>query len=255
MARGNSRAQSELPSGYEATDEDIRQLDYEKTGRERAAKYLQNFEKESGYRSFGKVNVGDGQVGNGIIKDGVLFLRDEDIAKIVEENVGDSKAAQDMIGEGGGEQPFSLFVGENNVLNRDTAEADAFAKAGYSKYNHELTTSPYDLPDGKDSEVIDFEAGERRTWDDPGSDASGSIGIGDPSSDEYKFHAAYERVAGMPVDLASVEKLAFAVGRIAESAREAYEEKLSENYDWEEYASEDNRDYDDDRDYDDRGDD
>jgi len=238
MARGNSKAQSELPSGVEATKEDIRRLNYEKDGRERASKYLQNFEKESGYKSIGNVNVGDGEVGNGIIKNGVLFLRDEDIAKIVKENVLDSKAVKDMIGEGGGLQPFTLFVGENNKLNLDTDEAKAFNKASYTNYNHELETSPYDLPDGSEWEVTDFDAGSSRTWEDPGEDASGSISIGDPSTDDFKFHAAYERVAKMPVDFASVEKLTAAIDVISERGRSSYEEKLAENYDWSEHEQE-----------------
>jgi len=125
MARGANKregraARSELPSGVEATRADIGALQAEKLYADRRVAYAEKFEEKSEFKSFGKVNAGDGQVGNGIIKNGTLFLRDEDIDEIVASNFGESDVLQELIRDGGGSQPFALFVGENNLVDPRT---------------------------------------------------------------------------------------------------------------------------------------
>jgi hypothetical protein len=237
MARGNSRAQSELPSGVEATREDIRTLDREQADVKRAEAYANDFEKKSEYKSFGKVNIGDGQTGNGIIKDGKLHLREEDIDEIVQANFGESSVVQDLINDGGGQQPFALFAGENNQVDaRTSPEAKAFSGSTSLIYNNEMGASPVYLPSGDDYDVDDFDPGESRTWEDPGSDASGSISIGDTDVNERFLQVAYEKASGLTVDRESVRKLAVAIMvECDKSARSVEEDKASDGDFWENY--------------------
>ncbi len=240
MARGANKregraARSELPSGVEATRADIARYDYERSEEKRAEAYANDFEKKSEYKSFGKVNIGDGQVGNGIIKDGKLHLRDEDIDEIVAVNFGDSSVLSDLINDGGGSQPFALFVGENNML-KDSPEEREFSKTTSLSLNNEMGSSPIDLPDANDYEVDDFDPGEPRTWEDPGYGASGSINIGDTDVNERFLRVAYEKVGGLPVDRDSIRRLAVAIMVEGDKAARSVEEDKSSSEDfWEDY--------------------
>lgn len=209
-----------------------------------------NFDKDAGYISLGKVNFGDGVEGNGIVKDGVFFLRKEDIKTIVDEVFGeDNDVLKDLIRDGGGTQPFILFAGENNrVDGKSSPGAEEFWKKSNFGFNNEMANSPIDLPDANDREVVDFEPGEKRTWEDPGSSASGSIGIGRTDVSFSQLQGAYEKVTGLPVDRESMIKLAIALERRGNDAAESVEESLSEDFDWDDYERTDNRDYDNDRD-------
>lgn len=255
MARGANKregraARSELPSGVEATAKDISRIRGELLLRKAAEEYAANFEKKAEYKSFGKVNIGDGVVGNGIIENGELVLREEDIDKIIEENFGkDTKGIESLIDDGGGEQPFALFVGDNNRVKKDSSpEALDYWNKSSTPFNQELGASPVELPDGSDFEVEDFEPGERRTWDDPGSDASGTLTIGRTDVPSAVLQVAYEKVAGMPVNRDSIIELAVALDNKINTAARFYEARKSENFDWEEYGSKDDRDYEEDYD-------
>ena len=253
MARGSNKrdgraARSELPSGVEATNEDIGEFLLD-GGRDR---FKANFDKDSGFTSIGKVNFGDGVEGNGIIKNGVFSLRDEDIERIVIEafgDDGDDTALKTIIGDGGGTQPLALFVGKNNIVDADSSpEAAEFSKKSAFAFNNEMRNSPIELPDATNYEVVDFEAGERQTRDDPGYDASGSLDIGRADISFTHLQAAYEKVTGLPVDRKSMVRLANALDERANKVAESVEERLSENFDWEDYGSDGNRDYEEDYD-------
>lgn len=241
MARGSNKregraARSELPSGVEATRADIGALQAEKLYADRRAAYAEKFEEKSEFKSFGKVNAGDGQVGNGIIKNGTLFLRDEDIDEIVASNFGESDVLQELIRDGGGSQPFALFVGENNLVDpRTSPEAQAFSRKTALLYNNEMGSSPIELPDADDYDVDDFEPGEPRTWEDPGSSAYGTLAIGDSDADSNLLRVAYEKVSGVPVDVDSVRRLSAAITNKLDKAARAVEEDKSESFDWDEY--------------------
>lgn len=257
MARGANKregraARSELPSGVEATEKDIKSLKSDIVLSQSRDAFKANFDKDSGYKSVGKVNFGDGVAGNGIIENGVFRLRDEDIERIVIEafgDDGDDEALKSIIKDGGGTQPLALFVGENNIVDKDSSpEAAEFSKKSVFAFNNEMQNSPIDLPDATNYEVVDFEAGERQTRDDPGYDASGSLDIGRADIDFTHLQASYERLTGLPVDRDSMIDLANALDKRANKAAESVEERLSENFDWEDYGSDGNRDYEEDYD-------
>jgi hypothetical protein len=255
MARGANKrdgrvARSELPSGVEATEKDISRLVGQITIRKMAEEYAANFEKKAEYKSFGKVNIGDGVVGNGIIENGQLVLRDEDIDKIIEENFGkDTKTIESLIGDGGGEQPFALFAGDNNKVDKNSSpEALDYWNKSSTALNHEIGVSPVELPSGDDFEVEDFSPRERRTWDDPGADASGSLTIGRADVPSHLLQVAYEKIAGMPVNRDSIIELAIALDNKINKAARIYEENKSESFDWDEYGRGDDRDYEEDYD-------
>lgn len=241
MARGSNKrdgraARSELPSGVEATRADIGKLQTEKLYADRRAAYAAKFEEKSEFKSLGKVNVGDGQVGNGIIKDGTLFLRDEDIDEIVDSNFGESDVLQELIRDGGGSQPFALFVGESNLVDpRTNPESQEFSRKTVLMYNNEMGSSPIELPDADDYDVVDFEPGEPRTWEDPGSAPYGNVAIGDSDADFNLLRVAYEKVSGIPVDVDSVRRLSAAITNKLDKAARAVEENKSESFDWDEY--------------------
>ena len=204
----------------------------------RTQAYAQNFETRSEYQTLGKVNIGDGQVGNGIIKDGKLHLREEDIEKIVSENlpVYGGKNKFNAVKEGGGEQPLSLFVGDNNKVNKDGSDEEkAFYKKTAHSFNNEMGTSPLELPSPDDYEVVDFEPGEADTWDEPGYGASGSISVGDADAPDYLFRVAYEKASGLEVDRESIRKLALRLKIRGDEIARDYEEDKSLDFDWEEY--------------------
>jgi hypothetical protein len=98
--------------------------------------YKANWNEKTEYKPK-DIKFGDGQIGNGLIKDGKLFLREEDIKKIVAENQGEgsftgSKKLQSAIFDNEGFKMYGLdlFVGENNKGNegfkQDTLYTDAF---------------------------------------------------------------------------------------------------------------------------------
>lgn len=242
MARGSNKregraARSELPSGVEASREEISRYQYGIDEEKRTGAYAKDFEAKSEYKSFGKLNIGDGQVGNGIIKDGKLHLREEDIDEIVKSNFGDSDVLQELINDGGGSQPFALFTGENNLVDpRTSPEAQAFSRKTTLIYNNEMGSSPIDLPDAGDYDVDDFDPGESRTWEDPGYGASGSINIGDTDVDARLLQVAYEKASGLPVDRESIKQLAIAIMvNCDKAARSVEEDKASSEDFWENY--------------------
>lgn len=255
MARGANKrdgrvARSELPSGVEATASDIASLRADSLFSQSRDEYKANFDKDSGFKSIGKVNFGDGVEGNGIIENGVFSLRDEDIERIVIEAFGDDdEGLKSIIRDGGGTQPLALFVGKNNIVDKDSSpEAAEFAKKSTFAFNNEMQNSPIELPDATNYEVVDFEPGERQTRDDPGYDASGSLDIGRADISFTHLQAAYEKVTGLPVDRNSMIRLANALDERANKVAESVEERLSENFDWEDYGSDGNRDYEEDYD-------
>jgi len=246
MARGSNKregraARSELPSGVEATGEDIGRLNTEKVFFERRQAYAAKFEEKSEFKSFGKVNAGDGQVGNGIVKNGTLFLRDEDIDAIVEANFGDGpmngfSGLEELIRDGGGSQPFAPFTGDNNLVDpRTSPEAQAFSRKTTLIYNNEMGSSPVDLPSADDYDVVDFEPGEADTRDEPGYGASGSLALNDSDADYNLLRVAYEKVSGMPVDVESMRSLSAAITNRLDKAVRSVEDQRSRNFDWDEY--------------------
>jgi hypothetical protein len=246
MARGsNSRdgrsARSELPSGVEATRADINRLNNETNRQRSILAFERDFEAKSQYKSLGKVNAGDGEVGNGVIKDGVLFFRDEDIEKIVDENFGTPSQVAELITDGGGEVPFSMFPGDNNLVNKNAGEAEAaFDKSTVFVFNNEMGISPIDLPNGDDYEIDDYEPGESSTRDDPGTSSSGRVYINDGDANEDFLRVAYEKVSGASVDKASLGRLRGAIlVRINEGKKEVEERKESSEDFWRDYEDRD----------------
>lgn len=235
MARGNSKAQSELPSGFEASRNDIETMKREASRAKTLQEYSDNWTERTGFKSFGKVNAGDGEVGNGIIKDGVLHLRDEDIKDIVAANSQSEEVSESIRNGGASElEYFTPFTGKNNV---------AEGTGSYFGMSHELTTESVDLPDANDFEVEDFDGGSSRTWEDPGEDASGSISIGRSTVDARRLQIDYEKVSGMPVDRESMVRLSKALEKEYDSNCSSIEEDISSDYDWSEYAANHRSDY------------
>jgi len=255
MARGNTKregraARSELPSGVEATQKDVQALAGQVARQKDTERYAANFEKWAEYSSFGKVNFGDGQVGNGIIENGVLVLRDEDIEKIVSENFGDGhQQVLGLIEDGGGEQPFALFVGDNNKIdNTSSTEQAEYFKKSATLFNNELGSSPIELPSGDDYEITDFQPRERETRDYPGADAQGTITIGRGETPSNRLQVAYEKVTGLRVSLDSMLELAIALDNKIDQAARFFEDKKESNFDWDDYGDTDDRDHEEDYD-------
>lgn len=252
MARGNSRAQSELPSGYEASRDDVRRLEGETYATTTALKYSEKWDKTSNLKVSAKgFKFGDGEVGNGIIKDGELHLRDEDIEDIVESNF-EYSMVKELIGEGGGEETnyFAPFTGKNNVADKDEKEL--------ANFNVEITSNAHDYPDGNDLEVTDFEPGAEATrptyssGGEPGYSASGSLSIGDGSSAPKWIQVDYDNVmkrAAAPgerpitLERASAKRLADAIERRINEAGAGYAESAAEDFDFDEYESDRRSDY------------
>lgn len=251
MARGSNKrdgraARSELPSGVESTKSDINRLKADTLNLE----YRNGWDKTAKVKTAGEgLKVGDGQVGNGIIKDGKLHLRDEDIKSIVESNF-DPSASLDII-DNGGQSIFEFYplTGDSNVLedndpNRNETNGYTFA----------MNTWAFDLPSGDDYSVEDFEGGERGDRYSPGESASGTIVLEESAElDAEYLRIDYEKATKMPVEAESMERLATAIQKHLNKIVERYEERKSENYDWEDYGesqSYDPDDYDRDRDYD-----
>jgi hypothetical protein len=114
MARGNSRAQSELPSGAEANIRDYAQQGFR-------TKYGNNWDKmaavgprERASLDAQKPLVGNGQVGNGSMKNGQLHFNDEDVKALVLSMVGPDDEIRDVIElkSGNTSLPFPLIDGE-----------------------------------------------------------------------------------------------------------------------------------------------
>lgn len=122
MARGNSRAQSELPSGFEASKEDIRAYGIaERKERDRQA--LQRTASR----------IGNGVVGNGTFKDGKLTLSQEDIKYLVENMIGPKNEIADLYDEGRVVN-YRFVVEKNESLPfypENTDKLDANDMAGY----------------------------------------------------------------------------------------------------------------------------
>ena len=234
MARGNTKregraARSELPSGVEATKSEIAKMSNDSLN----LKYRNNWDGNTKPQTAGGgLKVGDGQVGNGIIKDGKLHLRDEDIKSIVEKNF-DAEACFDIIDNGGaGNLAFTPLTGDSNVLPKGHPDED---KA--SGYTYEMGTWAFDLPSGDDFSVEDFEGGERATRDNPGESASGTIILDDDADvDADYLRIDYEKSTNMPVERESMERLATAIDKHLKDIVKKYEVRKSENYDWDDYG-------------------
>ena len=236
MARGNTKregraARSELPSGVEATRDDIRALGTEIKNAEMRKKYAETFKtnKDVEYQeSKTGFKFGDGVVGNGIIKNGELHLRDEDIKDIVESNflAGDQRGiVEESIDNGGGIfYYFAPFTGKGNEGSE--------TMNGYSvAYN----THAIDLPDGNDTEVTDFKRGEPRTYEEPGSPSYGSLSIPDSDVSSKVLKVEYEQVTGIPMENSSAVRLAKAITKAIDKIGAGFAERKSEEYDFDEY--------------------
>jgi hypothetical protein len=249
MARGNSRAQSELPSGYETSAKDVR-------AESNARNYDKNWADWTGFKPLDKdPGWGNGEVGNGIIKDGMLHLRDEDIDAIIKFNTGpiidkDGKSydwIEDLLSgkEQGSFSGFTPIVGESA---RSPVSNTVFAdgKAPFVEFE----SHAFDIPGTDDMEVSDFDPGEKRTWEDPGSDPSGSFSHGDTHVSWKHLQVDYKNASGgrFNLDGDSAKRLAAAFVERFDEGLSSVASSKAENYDWSEHG--DNRDYDDDR-YDD----
>jgi len=256
MARGNSRAQSELPSGIEASRNDIQAYEGQAYAAASAAKYSSTWEKTATMKVSAKgFKFGDGEVGNGIIKNGELHLRDEDIAEIVDANFVYDQLKETIREGGGGETEFfAPFTGKNNLADKDDLK-DLVA------FNVEITSQAHDYPDGTDLEVTDFERGASNTQYEPGYDASGSLAIPDGSSASNWVKVDYDnvmaRAAGagerpITMERSSAQRLSKAIEARINQAGAGVAESAAEDFDFEEheqdarndYESERERDYD-----------
>ena len=251
MARGYSQSKSELPSGVEASRNDIQALEGQAYAAASAAKYSSNWEKTAAMKVSAKgFKFGDGEVGNGIIKDGELHLRDEDIADIVDANF-DSDQLKELIQEGGGGETnsFAPFTGNNNLADKDDLK-------DLNAFNVEITSQAHDYPDGTDLEVTDFEPGASNTQYEPGYDASGSLAIPDGSSASNWVKVDYDnvmaRAAGagerpITMERSSAQRLSKAIEARINEAGEAVAERAAEDFDFEEHERDARDDYESDR--------
>jgi hypothetical protein len=239
MARGNSRAQSELPSGYEAGRSEIDKLNNETYATRREMKYAANWEKTADFKvSKDGFSFGDGVAGNGIFKDGQLHLRDEDIEAIVEHNFVDDYI-DDTIGNGGGDETthFTPFAGENNLL--------VGKEAGLWAAKVEITSRAHDYPDSDEAEMDDYTPYRRGSREDPPEYASGTFVMGPAESAPNWIQIDYEKVMekatsrpeGAPsgrltLERDSAERLSKAIEEKINARGLRAAERKAEEYDW-----------------------
>jgi hypothetical protein len=225
--------------------------------------YEKNWEEMTGFKPPAKdPGWGNGEVGNGIIKDGQLHLRDEDIDEIVRMNLGPVKLengknyswASDIL-DGDDKGSFRGFNPIVGMSARETTANTIFPdkKAPFIEFE----SHAFDLPGSDNIEPGDYEeskpAGRNRSarlpYGEPPEDAYGSFNHGESNVDPRMLQVDYNRASGgrFRLDRDSAERLAGAFKAEFDSAIESIAEKAAENYDWDEHARNRRDDYESDR--------
>lgn len=119
MARGNNQGLSSARSEISYSDklrlrESEEDKKYDNYKSPTLAEYEKDWEKLTNYKPFKDLKFGDGVVGNGIIKNGELHLRDEDIKTIVERQFNDDVFGYTIERNGYHKSDFFPFLGDNN---------------------------------------------------------------------------------------------------------------------------------------------
>lgn len=256
MARGYSQSKSELPSGYENSREEVK-------NQAEAQNYEKNWEDLTGFKPPEKdPGWGNGEVGNGIIKDGQLHLRDEDVAEIVRMNLGPVKMkdgtsyswAEDIL-DGDDKSSFEGFTPIVGMSAREEMSNTIFPdkKAPFIEFE----SHAFDLPGSDNIEPGDYEeskpAGRHRSarlpYGEPPENAYGSFDHGESYVDARKLQVDYNKASGgkFRLDSDSADRLADAFKSEFDSAISSIANKAAEGYDWDEHARDRRNDYESDR--------
>ena len=256
MARGYAQSKSELPSGYENSRKEVQ-------NQAEAQNYEKNWEKLTGFTPSAKdPGWGNGEVGNGIMKDGQLHLRDEDINEIVRMNLGPVKLkdgknyswAEDAL-DGDDKSFFEGFTPIVGMSAREDKANTIFPdkKAPFI----EIVSHAFDLPGSDNIEPGDYEeskpagrnAGGRLPYGEPPEDAYGSFNYGESYVDARKLQVDYNKASGGKVrlDRDSADRLAAAFESEFDGAIESIASRAAENFDWDEHARNRRDDYESDR--------